>query len=234
MSKRQRNLRAHWGRGRKLTLKKVNAKVDKIKRAIEIKEKYKTVAEGALDGDKGILINDMQKGDNNGQRESNKIQMKYCKIQLRFQITDQDLDGTETTTPWTLTSTDNTRVRVILIINRQNNLSNVFDVSEILRDSTNTVTRQNSQLNYDFVGAKGQKNKYRVLYDKSFQFNPIMNGSDRLIKINRTLNMNTIFSDADNGTGLDIIGNKVELLIFPERLGTMRFAYTSVLFYTDS
>ncbi len=221
-------------RKKKLTLKKVNAKVNKINRSIEIKEFYKTVDEVALTGDIGVLINAMQKGDNNGQRNSNKISMKRFKIQIRFQIINQNLEGTDSTVPWTLTSANNTRVRIIVVINKQNNLSNTFDITEILRDTGTTVAKANSQLNYDFVSAKKQKNKYRILYDRTFMFMPTENGSDRLIKINRSLNMNTVFNDGNAGTGADIINNKVELLVVPERFTTMRWAFTSTLFYTDS
>ncbi len=218
----------------KLTLKKVNAKVAKIERSIEVKEFYKTLAETGLTGDVGIVVNGMQRGDANGQRDANKISCKNVKIQLRMELLSQTLDGTDTTQPtWELDATDNTRVRVMLVVNKQNNLSAGFLISEILRDAANQVTKQNSQYNYDFV-SKEDRNKYRILYDKSFLFMPLQNGADRVIKINKSLRMNTIYSDSDLGTGADIINNKVELLIIPERLATMRFAFTSVLSYTDS
>ncbi len=218
----------------KLTLKKVNRKINKLANQIEVKEFYKTIVETALDGNKGIVLNGMVKGDDNGQRQGNKITMIKIASILRLKLIDNEWDGDDTSIPWVLEAQNASIVRVILLVNKQNNEDAVFDLTEILRDGTTSVKAQTSMYNIDFVQNSKMKNKYRILYDKAFHLTPNQVGADRIIKINKSLRMNTLFNDLNLGTGGDIINHKVELLILPHKTGTMNYAYNSVLSYTDS
>jgi len=219
---------------KRLTLKKVNRKINILKNKVEIKEFYKTIAEAALDGNKAIVMNTMVQGDDNEERTGNKVFMVKFRSIIRLKLINSELDGTETSTAWTLTATDSTLVRVIAFVNKINNAEAVFSLPEILRTGVSSVTNQTSMHNVDYVQDSKMKNKYRILYDRSFNFVPNTPSSDRIIKINKSLRMNTLYNATNGGTGADIINNKVEILILPHKTGTMNYAFNSVLSYSDS
>ncbi len=218
----------------RLTLKKVNRKITTLKNSIETKELYKAIEVDDLNANKVIVMNALIKGDDNGQREGNKIQCIKFNCIVRFFLKDNEWDGDDSTqTPWTLGADNASLVRVLVIVNKQNNGDAIFDLSEILRTGTTPVTYQTSLYNLDYVKNSKKRNKYTILYDRNFHLTPNQVGADRIIKINRSIRFNTLFNENNDGTGADIINNKIEVFILPNKVGTMNYSFHSVVSYTD-
>lgn len=218
----------------KLTLKKVDRKVQKIKNSIEIKESAKDVQLSDFASiDREFLINGLVRGNGNGARVGEKITMKHLKVSFRLkQINQLILSTNSTSATWT-TQPLTSLVRVIIFLNRQNNLSNTFAIGEILQNAGSQAQKMQSQYDYKFVDSKNQKLKYKILYDKVFQLIQGQNRSDIVVKVKRALGQKVSFTSSNNGDGTDIVNNKLAILFIPEN-NTCQFAYTSLLYYTDA
>ena len=212
----------------KLTLKKVDKKIQSLKRLIEIKEK-ETLSALELTGgtDSNFALNFMQRGEANGQRIGDQITLKKLMVTLHMLIPKLDLDITSTDITYKQTS-----MRVLAVIDKKNNNSGAAPViSQILKNAGNQFQKIKSQYDYMFVNSKHSIGKYKILYDRVFNFTQ-NNIQERIVSFSRSLNHKVNFS-TNNNDGTDIIDNKVELIFIPLNDDIM-IGYSSVIFYADA
>ncbi len=218
----------------RISVKKVDRKVNKLIKAIEVKVGHGIETDQILDTNQGVIINGLFRGNNSDQRDGTKVTMKKVIIKYRLKAILNQISGSDTTqNPWTAQATS-LNCRVLLVLNRQNNLQSTFTVAEILQQSQNQTQMQISQYNYDFVDLLKDKKKYKILYDRMEHLVGNQMSGDFKRTIKRSFNMNIAFNDQNGGDGGDIIKNKLELIFFPQTFNSIEASVSSSMFFTDS
>ncbi len=219
----------HRTRTNNMSVKKLNKKVNKIISNVEIKEHY-GFSDLALRGASNFTftLNAMQLGTANGKRIGSKVKMKN--IMTNIILTQNALvkNGTDTSVAWTLAWIA-TQVRVLLVLNRQNNNTMPLPMTELFKRAATNQQIMGSVYNQDFVG-KGKKLK--VLFDKYYDINNLSAPQFTNIRIFKQVNIVTNYS-TDNGDATDIIDNDLRL-VFIFQNGAVDMSFDSVLTYTDS
>ncbi len=221
------------GNGKK-AVAKLSKKVNKLIAKVEIKENYVTFSDQAWTAtDEIFILNGMLRGVLNGQRVGEKIYMKNLEIRIRSRLADSALVGSDSTQPvWTL-AYNQQAVRVILIMDKQNNQQAGLVIGQILQNFATQAEKITSVYDYKFVDSKNQKIRFRILYDRVHILNQNGSRQDLMIKINRRLNHKVNYNDGNAGTGGDIVNNALRLLMIPE-FSVGIFDLSAVLKYTDS
>ncbi len=215
-----------------LTVKKLDKKIKKLAKKIEVKEKSSLITLQLTGGtDTDFPLNELARGTATGQRVGDQVHMKRLMMTIQLLIPQLDLEGTDTTTAWNLEYKQDS-MRVILLIDKQNNNSDAAPViSTILENAGNQAQKIKSQYDYMFVNGPYNRRRYKILYDRVHvlsQFGP----QEKFIRINKSLNHKVNFS-TDNGNGTDIVDNKIVIIFIPEG-NQIEVAYSSVIFYTDA
>ncbi len=215
-----------------LTVKKLDKKVNKMIRSVEIKEKYIIEELADLNGvSTAFVLNGLQKGSNNGNRIGERIKMKSLLVRYRIKQTSNSIVGTDTTIAW-ITTPLSCMTRVMIIVNIQNNESDTLLNSEIYEFNANTTANLLSPYDLKYVGISGERLKYKILYDKTHYSIQGTINSDIVREVKLSLNRSVYYGPGDAGNGLDIIKNKLFILFTPEN-DNVDHGFSSVLRYTD-
>ncbi len=218
----------------KVNLKTLNKKVQQIQNKIEIKEKNFVQALITTGGaDQGFILNGLFRGAGNGNRVGEKVYMKQLKLTIRIkQKNNAILSGDSTQATWNTTPLD-TQCRVIVFINKQNNLGSSVNISEILASAAGQSEKIRSEYDFKFVDSKFEKLQYKILFDRVFYTIQGTIHSDRILRIQRRLNHKVSYTSSNNGDATDIINNALRVVFIPEN-DNIDFAFSSVLYYSDT
>ncbi len=222
-----------FNRSKRLTIAKVNKKVDKLQSKVEIKE-LDTFQVLALTGgiDNAFSLNTMGRGNQNDQRVGNKVYMKLLELKVRIKLALTDQIGTNTGLDgWTLTYQDGT-MRVLLVMDRQNNGAAGIDVSQLLINSGTQENKIISVYDYKFVDSLRDKIRYKILYDRTFYISQNIVQDIQIRKFIR-LNHKVSFNDGNTGSATDIINNDLRLVFIPNN-NNLQFSFNTNLFYSDT
>ncbi len=220
--------------GKKGNMKNLTRKVDKLIKAMEIKElNLFDSLTGNPSGDINFPLNAMGKGTNNGQRIADKIVMKSLEMNIRLVITQSEFLPTDSTQPvWTFPYLQS-NVRIIIFIDRQNNGSTSTTVSQILQNVALQSDKMVSTYDYKFVDSPGERVRYKILYDRVHYLNAFSGAQQKNIRIHRRLGQVVRYNGGSTGTSSDIITNDLKIL-FLHNDGNMSVAFSTVLRYIDA
>ncbi len=204
-------------------------RINTMIRNVEIKDLYDgSSISQRTNSTHSFTLNEIQQGTSDQARIGEKIKLLNLTISLYLELFSPELEGTETSTPWTLTGTT-ADIRIMLIKVVQNNNVATFTSTEIFHNSSTTIQMLNSMYNKDFVG-RGKK--YRILYDKYFTISNLSGSpSKRKINIFKKLGIDAIYT-ANNGDGADILKNRIDLL-FVTASNEMNVGYRSLIRFKD-
>jgi len=226
------NRKSRRPRKSKLTVAKLDKKVNKIISSVEIKEHYILQNLTDLGGTStGFVLNGLQKGTDNGERIGERIKMKSILVRYRIKQNSNSVLGTDTTVAWTSTPLS-CMTRIMVIMQIQNNESNVLTNSDIYEFNASTTANLISPYDLKYIGISGEQLKYKVLYDKTHLSIQSTMSLDVVREIKLSLNRSVYYGPGDAGNGLDIIKNKLFILFTPENNNVVH-GFGSVLRYTD-
>ncbi len=217
----------------RVSVKKVNKKLNKLIRSIEIKEKN-TLASLQLTGgsDTSFTLNEMERGNANGQRAGDQIVMKRLLITVRLLIPELLFNATDASqTNWTF-SYKQSSMRVIVYMDKQNNNASPAPATNtILENAGNQAQKVKSQYDFMFVNHKYNILRYNILYDRVHVLT--QNGhQEKFINIRKSLNHKVNYS-TNNNNPTDIIDNRIHILFIPVD-DQIQIAYSSTIFYSDA
>ncbi len=218
----------------RVNLKTLNKKVNQIQSKIEIKESNTIESLQTTAGvDQGFILNGLSRGSGNGNCVGEKVYMKQLKLTIRIkQKNNAILSGDSTQPTWITEPLDN-MCRVIVFINKQNNLGTSVNINEILASASGQSQKIRSEYDFKFVDSKFEKLQYKILFDRVFYTIQGTSHSDRILRIQRRLNHKVSYTSTNNGNATDIINNALRIVFIPEN-DNIDFAFSSVLYYSDT
>ncbi len=216
----------------KVTVAKLNKKVNKMRSKVEIKELNKIeVMQNTGGTDSAFTLNTLVRGNASNQRIGNKIYMKLLELKYRLKIFANVYNGTDTNINWTL-GYDQDTVRVLVILDRQNNNGSSVVINEILENAGTQSQKIFSVYDYKFVDSLRDTQRYKILYDRVHYLSQNISQDINVRKF-ISLNHKVSFSDGNTGTATDIINNAIRIVFVPS-LNNAEFGFSTNLWYSDT
>lgn len=190
--------------------------ISRIKSSREVKRKFFNINAFTSTGIPIFFdMNSMSKGSSSVNREGNEIVMKSFSFCYSLLSLDTILSNVSTT-------------RIILYVNRDNNLNANDDLGKILQDISTSLNTIKSTYDEDFVG-KGKQ--YQILYDRK---HTMVIGSKSSTYINKYIRLGhkILFANTNFGTSEDISKQALRL-IFLSVDTDAQFGWSSTLRFID-
>ncbi len=206
--------RKHKNRSTKKQVESNRRQLKMLRKMPERKSKVTSVAKATVSsGSSAYLLNGMLEGDSWGTREGQKIHM----VNLVMNIYVEQATAVAT------------HFRV-MIVSQNLPQGGIITTANLLSFSGNDTLKINSVKNQVF------RENYKFWYDKVFFLSGTNNEDNRtnkLIKIRKLLNMNTIYNGTNGGGILDIEKNALYLVIWFDN-ATTEVSHNYYIKYTDS